>query len=69
MASPPDLLGLTDATSNETIFPVTSGGTTLWFCCGLDTFIAVIITGLLTEVTIEAKAIDTTTDRARIPSP
>src|SRR5215831_8042114 len=57
IARSPDRLGLTDATSNVAVFPTTDGCTTLWFCCDLDAFIAVIVTDLPVNMTIDVTAI------------
>jgi len=69
IAGKPDLLGLTDATSNAAVFSITSSRRTLSFCCGLDAFIAVVVTGLPALMMIDVKPILTNIDRTLMPSP
>src|SRR5262249_33085447 len=66
IAGKPDLLGLTDATSNVTAFPTTGGCTTLWLCA-VDAFIALVVTRLPRQMTIDAKVIRTINEGARMP--
>jgi hypothetical protein len=70
IASWPDLLGLTDATSNVTEFPIAAGWTpVVWFCGDRDSFIAAIVTDLPLQMVIHVKATQTAVALAGMPSP
>jgi hypothetical protein len=68
IASWPDLLGLTDATSNVTEFPIAAGWTpVVWFCGDRDSFIAAI--DLPLQMVIHVKATQAAIALAGMASP